>query len=188
MPNWCDNSVTIRHDDVAKLQELKTAVMEKRFLSSVIPVPEALYKVISGYSPEHMDEMEQLAATNKETYGYGNWYDFCVAEWGTKWDVEPYNEPVLEGNSLKFGFASAWSPPIGVYEKLAEDGFNVLAYYNETGMAFCGRWDDGIDDYYEYAGFTAEMIREQIPPDVDELFGIAESVWDEEDTEGNSYE
>ena len=32
-------------------------------------------------------ELERQTKANVEKYGYGNWYDYCVGEWGTKWDV-----------------------------------------------------------------------------------------------------
>lgn len=187
MPNWCDNSVTIRHDDPAKLLELKQAVMEKRFLASIIPVPAALFENIKGSPDDEELEAQRVAKeeANKTLYGYGNWYDFCVNKWGTKWDVEPYNEPVLDGNTLKFGFASAWSPPIGVYEKLYEQGFGVTAHYNEPGMAYCGTWVDGDDEYfdYEYGGLDSGKVRELLPDDLNDLFGISEMLSDSEEDE-----
>lgn len=185
MPNWCDNSVTIRHDDPAKLVELKQAVMDKRFLASVIPVPADLFANNAGYFADEELEAQRVAQeeANKALYGYGNWYDFCVNKWGTKWDVEPYNEPVLDGNTLKFEFQSAWAPPIGVYEQLVENGFSVTAYYNETGMAYCGAWVDYADDYFEYGGLNSGEVRELLPDDLNDLFGISEMLSDYEEDE-----
>jgi hypothetical protein len=43
-------------------------------------------------------------------------------------------------------------------------------------MAFCGKWENGDDDYYEYGGMTADEIEATLPDDLDETFGISESV------------
>jgi hypothetical protein len=75
-----------------------------------------------------------------------------------------------------FNFDSAWAPPTGAYEQLMEQGFKILAYYYEPGMAFCGKWDDGDDDYYEYGDMSAVEIEAMLPDDLDETFGISEAV------------
>jgi hypothetical protein len=65
-------------------------------------------------------------------------------------------------------------------------GFEIEAYYNEPGMAFCGKWTgdetDSFDDYYEYSGETSETVREVIGEDLDDYFGISEDMaqWEEE--------
>jgi hypothetical protein len=57
--------------------------------------------------------------------------------------------------------------------------------YYEPGMAFAGVYEDGHDDYYEYGGMTSEAIAEELPPELDEAFGISEQVfyWEEENKE-----
>ena len=79
----------------------------------------------------------------------------------------------------------AWSPPIAAYEKLLEMGFYIRALYYEGGMAFAGVWDNGIDDYYEYGGMDSKEIADTLPIDLDEAFGISESVaeWEAENAE-----
>jgi hypothetical protein len=60
------------------------------------------------------------------------------------------------GNEVSCSFDSAWSPPLGLYDKLFELGYDVKASYWEPGMAFCGIWDNGADNYCEYP--TKDMI------------------------------
>jgi hypothetical protein len=90
-----------------------------------------------------------------------------------------------DANGVVFNFDSAWAPPLAAYEKLMEQGFEILAYYFEPGMAFAGKWEDGCDDYYEYAGMTSERIAEELPDDLDETFSISEQVaeWEAENEE-----
>ena len=82
-------------------------------------------------------------------------------------------------------FDSAWSPPIGAYEKLIEMGFSIRAMYYEPGMAFAGIWEDGDDDFYEYGGMNSTQIAEELPEVLDEAFGISESAaeWEAENEE-----
>jgi hypothetical protein len=108
-----------------------------------------------------------------------------VSRWGTKWDVDAYEgENVkVENGVLEFGFDSAWSPPIGIYEELVEQGFSVRAYYNEPGMVFVGKWEDGDDEFYEYGGETSATVRDVIGEELDDMFGISESMAEYEEEE-----
>jgi len=150
MPNWCNNTVEIAHKDPAKLKELVDALNEGKFCQYAIPVPTDLH-IVAGRVGDDNDpkqiELEAQEKRNLETHGYKNWYDFCVNEWGTKWDVgsDRFDPAELEpgATSTTVMFDSAWSPPIGVYEALVEQGFEIRAHYYEPGMAYCGTWDNG---------------------------------------------
>jgi hypothetical protein len=48
--------------------------------------------------------------------------------------------------------------------------------YYEGGMAYAGVYEGGIDDYYEYGGMNSAGIAEELPSELDEAFGISESV------------
>lgn len=193
MPNWCNNTVTVSHPDPAKLYALVEAVNAGKFCNFAIPTPESL-NITSGYvgaddSPEQMALVEQQKA-NIAQHGYKDWYDFQVARWGTKWDVEPYDKVEFDDqhdkHGVTFGFDSAWSPPIGVYEALVEQGFSVCAFYYEPGMAYCGKWsDEDGDDYYEIGGMKSDEVRELIPEDLDDCMAISENMamWEEENAE-----
>ena len=186
MPNWCNNNVTISHNDTAKLEALAQAAREGKFCHHVIPTPEDL-NITAGYlgDEEAQKELERKTAENREKYGYGNWYDFQSGRWGTKWDVEPYdpNEVKVENNTISFGFDSAWAPPIGVYEELVEQGFEVVAYYYEPGMCYVGKWDNGDDECYEYGGETSKTVVNAIGQELDDMFGISESMAEYEEDE-----
>jgi len=185
MPNWCNNSVEIYHDDPAMIERVRTAFNGEGLLQEFIPVPQELRDTVSGFVPEQ-EALEAKQAANREKYGYSTWYDFCVHEWGTKWDIGADGNPAMDiPGGLMLGFESAWSPPIGAYEKLMEMGFRIRAMYYEPGMAFAGVWEDGQDDYYEYGGLDSKGIAETLPVELDEAFCISESVadWEEENQE-----
>jgi hypothetical protein len=42
------------------------------------------------------------------------------------------------------------------------EGYEVRAVYHEGGMAFCGRYEDGYDDFYEYDLSDISNIPEDI--------------------------
>ena len=176
MPNWCNNSVEIYHTDPAMIERARKAFNGEGLLQEFIPVPQELIDTVSGFVPEQ-EALEAKQAANREKYGYSSWYDFCVSEWGTKWEIGADGNPAQDiPGGLMLGFDSAWSPPIAAYEKLLEMGFRIRAMYYEPGMAFAGVWEDGADDYYEYGGMNSDQIAEELPVELDEAFGISEQV------------
>ena len=187
MPNWCNNSVEIYHEDPAMIERVRTAFNDGRLLAEFIPIPQSL-KIVAGCvgDPDEQKKLEEDTARNREVHGYGNWYDYCVNEWGTKWDVGADGNPAQDiPGGLMLGFESAWAPPCGAYEKLTEQGFRIRAMYFEPGMAFAGVWEDGFDDYYEYGGMSSTEIAETLPAELDEAFCISEDVaqWEAENAE-----
>jgi hypothetical protein len=187
MPNWCNNSVEIYHEDPAMLERVRKGFNGEGLFGELIPCPQELTNTVSGFMGEDKRaEHEAQQAANLEKFGYNDWYSFCVNEWGTKWDVSADGQPAQDiPGGLMLSFDSAWSPPIAAYEKLTEMGFRIRAMYYEGGMAFAGIWEDGDDDYYEYGGMNSEQIAEQLPVELDEAFCISESVaeWEEENAE-----
>jgi len=65
-------------------------------------------------------------------------------------------------------------------EALTEQGFEVTLYYYEPGMGFCGKWQDGDDEYIEYTDENSETVRAAIGDELDDMFGISESMADYE--------
>lgn len=146
MPNWCENDVTIRHSDPAAITRVRDAFKDGRLCMEFIPTAD------------------------------GKWnYDFSVANWGTKWDV---GGDVIDetGDEIVLSFQSAWSPPIKLYNKLVELGYEVNAFYWEPGMAYAGIYEDGTDDCYGYGGMSAGKIAAHLPQDLDDCYQISEFV------------
>lgn len=175
MPNWCENHLVIEHDNQEKLQELHDAMIDRKFLGTVIPVPSELLneKTTSVGGPDS-DEKDALRQQMLEKHGFESWYDFRTNKWGTKWEVEIY-EPELEKGRLTAMFSSAWSPPIGIYQELTSQGFNVEAMFYEPGMDFAGTYtsDEGelvytcedmpleLDNYFGHTRWQEEMEEDE---------------------------
>jgi len=180
MPNWCNNSVEIYHDDPAMIERVRNAFNDGRLLDEFIPVPQELRDTVSGHCGDgYAQELNQIKmGLNVKYFGAKDWYDFCVNKWGTKWDVGggDVNPAQDIPGGLMLGFDSAWSPPCAAYEKLMEQGFRIRAMYYEGGMAFAGIWEDGADDYYELSGMSSQQVIDELPEELDEGFGISESI------------
>ena len=158
------------------------ALEKGAFLNEFVPIPESLHivagRVGDGIEQEALEAQEKL---NEAQHGYKNWYDFCTNEWGTKWDVgDEGSQTLVNENELTTYFDSAWSPPTGAYAKLQDLGFEVEAYYYESGMCFAGIYDENGDDFYNIDG-SSESVRENIPQVLDEMFNISENIAEYED-------
>jgi hypothetical protein len=157
------------------------ALERGEFLNEFIPVPSDL-QITSGYlgSGPEQEELERKTKANVEKHGYGNWYDYCCGEWGTKWDTgESGNNDINPNNPcmLTAGFDTAWAPPVRAYEKLTALGFNVEAMYYESGMAFCGIWTSECgDEEYSLEGMSSDQVEAELPVELDNMFGISECI------------
>ena len=108
MPNWCFNSI---------VTEPKVLDYMKREDEN----GEVVYdfnKVIA--QPEDLGE---------------NWYNWNVANWGTKWNCSYPNR--LEDNVLDF--ETAWSPPMPIYFDLSSifPDIEIEVFIREEGMGYC---------------------------------------------------
>jgi hypothetical protein len=184
MPNWCNNSITLKHEDPAMIDRVLKG--QEGLLMEFLPTPKELTETVAGFTGEDKREAhEAQQQANIEKYGYKDWYDWNIANWGTKWDVSADSIEREDANTVSLSFESAWAPPTGAYEKLMELGFKITAYYYEPGMCFVGKWEDGCDDYFEYGDETSATVREAIGEELDDYFGISESMreYEEEDQE-----
>lgn len=116
MPNWCNNTLLIvgPKDQIEKFYE--TNIINEEFdFNNTIPCPEELLE------------------------GEG-WYDWCIENWGTKWDaVDTFIQRKNE-NILYIHFDTAWDPPINWLEKIQDiyPELNFCLFYVEFGMDFMG--------------------------------------------------
>ena len=162
MPNWCNNWTHFRHEDKKEVERLQQAAKEGKLFAEFVPNPNG---------PDAED-----------------WYAHNVANWGTKWDTEANTDAPIDYDedaklyTLSIGFDTAWSPPIQFYEHLLEQGWTVDAYYFEPGMNFCGTFTEGFDDYYEIPE-TPEEAEENLPEDLEEVFGICDMLWERRENE-----
>ena len=127
MPNWCSNSFSITGctESIKDLWDTAQTANNGEFglLEAIAPI--------------------------------GEWdYDKAVNTWGTKWDVSDEGLEYIDngdGTACITGwFDSAWAPPIGAYEQLADDFDSCVieCSYHEPGMDFAGFWSSEEGDEY----------------------------------------
>ena len=164
MPNWCNNSITIKGstETIKTLWEEATAE-DGGLLNAMVPMPV---------------ELEGTTAPSEDGV---DWYSWRVSNWGTKWDVSLEGLGFTDNGdgtaTIEGYFDSAWAPPIDAYNTFCEDmdGVYLEAYYEEGGMCFVGYWDsEGADDHYEYDGATSDTVRNMIPEYLVDHFALDE--------------
>jgi len=158
MPNWCQNVAYIGHEEQDLIEDLVEKINndKEKFFEYIRPRPGA------------EDE---------------NWYGWNLENWGTKWEVSPYEYSINEDGKLYVSFDSAWGPPTNLYDYMYDNGYDVEAFYNEEGMAFAGWYIDGEDNAYEYSNLSADEIEDQLPTKLDEMFNISQYKRDNEEYE-----
>jgi hypothetical protein len=190
MPNWCNNYLELEHEDPAMIERAKKAFADGRLLAEFVPVPESLH-IVAGRVGDDNDpkqiELEAQEKSNLEKHGYATWYDYCVNEWGTKWDVGGDGDMASQDSptDLCMNFDSAWAPPVPAMQKFQDLGFKVKLVYWESGMCFCGLYDENGDDYFDYTDMSADEVEASISPEIDECMCIVENLreWEEENAE-----
>lgn len=117
MPNWCGNYLEIEGpaEDIDTLVDLVCA-HERGFLSAFYPPPPGREE-----------------------------YDWCVANWGTKWDIGvPFSKTTAAAREnpdlLPVTFDSAWSPPLDALKMISHlcPRLRFRLCYEEGGCDFAG--------------------------------------------------
>ena len=196
MPNYCSNVVEIQGPQ----HILKTLVEHRLDFMKIHPYPKELDITAGREGADDSPEQKALVAaeeSNLKKYGYKNWYDWCVNNWGTKWNAGgdndamqvDYDEDVGNQGIALFQFDTAWAPPLGVLEKLMETHpeLSIECRYHEPGVGFFGVWTDGSDRCYETEQFPkstdAFWTQHADGRLLDETFGMVESMQEYEATQ-----
>jgi hypothetical protein len=142
MPNHCYNVLKLT-DNPSKTKETLKSYIKKEDgeevfdFNKVIKMPEELN--ITSTNPDTKTkegrELKKQQDENIKNHGFKDWYDWSVANWGTKWNSY---ENYMGEDSISF--QTAWSPPIPVIVKLAEKTKKSWTLmYSEIGCDFCGK-------------------------------------------------
>lgn len=147
MPNHVTNRIKITGDpdtvkhilNKIKSDEFGVGTMD---FEKIIPMPENIFR-------------GNLGLRERKLYGKNNWYDWSVANWGTKWNAYGFDPNTNYSKEKEIRFLTAWSAPHPVIEKLAEMFPSVKFEHKwadeDIGMN-CGRrvYYDGerIEEYY----------------------------------------
>lgn len=184
MPNWCNNNLVItgdktERDKFVQQAQVPTEQLEKKrqaydILGQLYPTPQELVEVGSGFSndPDVQAERERKQLENISKYGEKDWYDWNIANWGTKWgDCETFLDTNEEDMTV-FSFQSAWSPPVEGLTHISTL-FPTLTFvltYDESGMGFFGAMKVRNGE---------SMIEER---EFDSIPNISDVDWDDDDS------
>lgn len=153
MPNHCENDLYIDGpaDKVVELLALIGADKEepKFDFESVLPYP-------TEYAQRDVDARELGPKDFLEKYGNADdgfnsgGYEWCVANWGTKWGA--YQVKRRDYHGICITFQTAWGPALPVLTALHVrfPECRLSLEYFERGMGFCG----GVT--YEQAEYADE--------------------------------
>ena len=150
MPNHTDNRVILSHDDSQQIDKIY----------NVMNTGDA--ELCNYLIPEPRDDADEPMS---------GWYDWRLDNWGTKWDIYNATCERMDANTLVMSFDTAWSPPIPVYDKLVDVGFEVNARYLDEGWMYIGEYVDGDD----WSSVEVESVVEDYP-DLDLEFGISDRI------------
>ena len=193
MPNYCNNVVEIRGPQA----QVKALVDHRLDFQKIYPYPKDLDIVAGRSGADDSPEQIQLVAaeeSNLKKYGYKNWYDWCVSEWGTKWNAGGSDNADMQidfdedgdDSIALFQFDTAWAPALGVMQKLMDTHpeLSIECRYHEPGVGFFGVWTDGSDRCYEFENFTGSQdpfwTQHQDGLLLDETFGLVEQLQESE--------
>ncbi len=136
MPNYCNNSLTIK-GDAKSMHEFYEFVgpLEQNFsMQNLCPIPKEIENTISpiGFRPEGTKEVklasgqimqlkvnrfnqteQEYIEHNKylnKKYGYDNWYDWCNSNWGCKWEMDDICIGEQTDEKVFISYATAWVP------------------------------------------------------------------------------
>ena len=165
MPNWCNNRVTVWSDNTSDMQEFKELVKGENgrpfSFNSIIPMPEELHTVqspvrimteeeIEEYKKKHSDSewmIGTLPITQEYSdeldakYGDNNWYDWCINNWGVKWDcADGTITEEFADLELTYTFDTPWGPPQEIYDYLKArfPEIHIQWFWDEPGMEQAG--------------------------------------------------
>ena len=145
MPNYVRNIVRISAD-AETISKMKETLFEDGNPSSfsfdkIIPRPESLNiesstrvmnaldylngdkTALDKYKGEERDKVLKLGETardNLEKYGFTDWYEWSIHNWGTKWDACEPDADLSATEYIGIVFDTAWSTPEPVFTKLAK--------------------------------------------------------------------
>jgi len=187
MPNHCTNLLSCTSNDLGKvLKPYMTEDGRNIDFNKILPMPEGIRKTHDRSTMQEIasikygtieyeareKEMKILHEANEKTYGVPSWYEWCVANWDTKWNA--YSCWTLEeGSGLTLeeisdlGFQTAWSPPINVIRQLSKltgESFR-MSYYDEGWMfggVFNVSTDGETDETYDKPEDCPEELWEEL--------------------------
>ena len=139
--------------DVLMAQHYNETITQEEFVTECLLDKELITTIrkIKDYKlrGEHKMSKERLNEAldtfirgyfNVQRYGWKDWYDWSIDNWGTKWNA--CHEYIDDDNQV-IEFETAWSMPEGIIKEICKYTPVRVEYADENLGANCG-----IEDYY----------------------------------------
>lgn len=134
--------------DLSRVKPMPEVVKNTESPAATSPEPNENWVRMLANGEMTQEWFDELCENNRKRYegnqkalaetGYTDWYNWAVANWGTKWAPEVADLIRNDGN-IVIHTNSAWSPPIGILKALTEAfDVTVTCSYEEEGMGFVG--------------------------------------------------
>lgn len=129
------------------VERMKTSYEGERLLKSMasknlnLASPDAFDEYIKSMEGASQYKLGKTAYENLKKYGASTWYDWCCANWGTKWNAMDCH---INVNDRVVAFQTAWSAPEPIVMKCVELFPNITftwQYADEDTGANTGRYD-----------------------------------------------
>jgi hypothetical protein len=134
MPNWCTNQLQIK----GNAEDIKKFVEENK--------------------PKDKDDAGALSFDRSVPLPEGmDWYDWHIANWGTKWDVNDDSElhEHDDDSGVTYSFDTAWAPPVDWLRKTHRK-YPSLTFHMawvEDAMCFAGEVTAQHEEMWEINEF-----------------------------------
>ena len=174
--------------DVLMAQYYNKTITQEKFVTKCLLDKELVRTVrtIKGYKirGEHKMSKEDLHEAldtffrgyfNVQRYGWKDWYDWSIDNWGTKWNA---CEGMVDEENQVIEFETAWSMPESVLKEICKYTPLRVEYADEDLGSNCG-----IEDYYvgEDGNPTYATVMNESVELANECWGYGSmSVYDEE--------
>ena len=187
MPNWCQNRLKITAPSEEALDKaLSVLTNDEGHLdyNTLTPMPPEIdpeqvgcnltnslakkayhdiYNEGVAADSDHGHDEESVKQAHlihqaKEATGYANWYDWCLANWGTKWNASGAElKPTLLGDDvLEVEWSSPWGMPVywleALIEAIPESEIEVFAEEHAMGWWAEVFSDAGVATYDYFEG------------------------------------
>lgn len=98
------------------------------------------YNLDTAEKQEEFEELGRKALNNIKVYGFKDWYDWSIENWGTKWDAYEVSVDYWE-NEVSLNFQTAWSTPLPIFLAISEKykDLNIYVEYADEDLGCnCG--------------------------------------------------
>jgi hypothetical protein len=145
MPNWTSNRILAKGNEPDLRKFLRSVASKDQVFdfNRIVPMPELLRhtasgsriidgKKVSSWYVINKDELfpadqdvRLFSAKEKaelERIGFDNWYDWSIANWGTKWNAchaEIVANCPAQGH-VEISFETAWDAPNPIFQRMFE--------------------------------------------------------------------